>query len=58
MVMSKKKDDRIAIAANPHMTTEQMTKLSTDKVNGVKQVLSYNRNITPEIAKMLLDEET
>lgn len=56
-VNSKKKDDRIAIAANPNLTVEQMEQLSNDKVNGVKQALCYNKNLPIEIAQKLLDEE-
>jgi len=56
-VNSKKKDDRIAIAANPNLTIEQQTKLSNDRVNGVKQALCYNSKLDVDLAKKLLDEE-
>jgi hypothetical protein len=56
-VNSKKKDDRIAIAANPNLTVEQMEKLAGDRANGVKQALCYNKNLPIDIAQKLLDEE-
>ena len=57
MAMSKKKDDRIAIAANPNLTDIHFEKLANDKVNGVKQALCYNKSIPSKYAKQLLDEE-
>ncbi len=57
MVDSSKKDTRVAIAPNPNLTLEQQTKLSTDKVELVKQILCYNKKLDLDIAKKLVAEE-
>lgn len=57
LVDSSKKDNRVAVAPNPNLTLEQQTKLASDKVELVRQILCYNKNLDLDIAKKLVADE-
>lgn len=57
LVISKKKDDRISVAANPNLTNEQLTILLNDKVALVRMAMCYNPNLTVQMAETILAEE-
>lgn len=57
LVSSGKKDDRVSIAANPNLSIAQQLKLSTDKVELVKNALCFNATLDADIARTLLKDD-
>ena len=49
LVNARKKDIRMTVVANPHLTREQFEKLAKDRVIDVREGLLFNYNLPPDL---------